>query len=201
MTYRTEKLAGAILAGGLATRYGGAVKGDLDAGGGRTILQRLLAELAAAGIDEVIVSANDPARYASLGRPVVADLRPGLGPLGGIEAVLAHHAGRFNATVLLPCDLPGITAAQIGELAAAFRGGQSRIVVAETGDSFRHPLCSVVHNGLLPDISAALDAGELSVGRLWHKLGAAAVRFDDQTPFFNVNTPQDLANWHEGIAD
>ena len=83
----------------------------------------------------------------------------------------------------------------ISVLIDAFRGSAARIVVAETADFSWQPLCSVVHNGILADVRASLDAGQLGVQRLWRKLGAVGVRFADDRPFFNVNTPEDMARW------
>ena len=197
MTDRHGKLGAAVLAGGKASRYAGADKAALDCGDGRSIVRRLLDELALAGFEEAVLCANDPGRYASLPVPVIGDLRPGAGPLGGIEAALAHFGGRTEGVALLPCDLPGISAREIRVLAEAFRAGGARVVVAQTGDSFWHPLCAVVHNDVLVELTAALDAGRRGVGRLWRSLGAAAVRFQDEEPFFNVNTPEDMAGWRE----
>jgi molybdopterin-guanine dinucleotide biosynthesis protein A len=195
MPPNVPKLAAAILAGGLASRYGGTDKGLLDCGDGRSIIRRLLDELAAAGLREAIICANDAPRYADLGVAVVPDLRRGAGPLGGIEAAMSYWAGRAEATVLLPCDLPGISAGEIRALAETFGTRGAPLVVAETGEARWHPLCAVVRNDLLPAVSAAIDQGELGVGRLWRKLGAVGVRFEDEAPFFNVNTPEDLTAW------
>ncbi len=208
MTIKRDRIAGAILAGGRAKRYGGANKAGLDVGDGRTILEHLVGELAAGGVSDVIVCANDEiARAANVpGLPAVADNRPHLGPLAGVEAALAHFAGRgldgvaqprYDATVLLACDMPGISAAVISALIDAFGTGQARIVVAETANFSWQPLCSVVHNGILADVRAALDAGRLGVQRLWRELGAVGVRFADDRAFFNVNTPEDMARWQE----
>ena len=194
----TATLGAAILAGGRARRYGGADKGALGCGDGRPIIRRLLDELALADVTDVIVCADDPGHFEGLHLPVVADLRPGCGPLGGIAAALTHYRGRADGVVLLACDLPGISAVEIRALTRAFRAGRPRVAVARTGDSLWHPLCSVVHNDILPAVAAALDAGEFGVGKLWRKLEAREVRFDDETPFFNVNTPEDLASWREG---
>ncbi len=244
MTTRRDRIAGAILAGGLATRYGGANKAALDLGDGRTLLEHISGELSAAGVGEVIVCASAQAAQAARagGLKAVPDRRPQLGPLAGIEAALAHYAGLsgkcaveppggeltveprsgeraveplggeltveprsgeraveppYDATVLLACDMPGITAREISTLIDAFRQAQAAIVVAEMPDFSWQPLCSVVHNGILADVRAALDAGQLSVQRLWRKLGAVGVRFADDRPFFNVNTPEDMTRWRE----
>ena len=206
MTTRRDRIAGAILAGGLATRYGGTNKAALDLGDGRTLLEHISGELSAAGVGEVIVCASAQAAQAARagGLTAVPDRREHLGPLAGIEAALAHYAGlsgeqavepQYDATVLLACDMPGITASEISTLIDAFRQAQAAIVVAEMPDFSWQPLCSVVHNGILADVRAALDAGQLGVQRLWRRLGAVSVRFANDGPFFNVNTPEDMARW------
>jgi molybdopterin-guanine dinucleotide biosynthesis protein A len=197
VTAARERLAGAILAGGGATRLGGLAKGALDVGDGRTMARRALDALTAAGIEDVIVCAAAAAAYGQLGCAVVPDLRPGAGPLGGIEAALAHYAGRCDAVVLLPCDTPGIGAAEVRALAAAFRASGAPVVAAAGPDGRWHPLCAVLRNGILGRVSEALDAGRAGVGDLWRALGAKPVRFDDETPFVNVNTPEDLHRWRE----
>jgi molybdopterin-guanine dinucleotide biosynthesis protein A len=208
MTTRRDRIAGAILAGGLATRYGGTNKAALDLGDGRTLLEHISGELWAAGVGEVIVCASAQAAQAARagGLKAVPDRREHLGPLAGIEAALAHYAGlsgeltvepQYDATVLLACDMPGITASEISALIDAFRQAQAAIVVAEMPDFSWQPLCSVVHNGILADVRAALDAGQLGVQRLWRRLGAVSVPFADDRPFFNVNTPEDMARWRE----
>jgi len=149
MTTDRDRIAGAILAGGLATRYGGANKASLDAGRGRTLLQHVWGEMSAAGVGEVVVCSSDEAAKAAPGLKAVPDSRPHLGPLAGVEAALAHFAGpggeiptepRYDATVLLACDMPGVTAAVISALIDAFRGGAARIVVAEMADFPWQPL-------------------------------------------------------------
>ena len=197
MTADTQglRLAGAVLAGGRALRYGGRPKGLLEITPGVTILERTLREMGAAGVAEIAISANDPEPYRRFGRAVVPDLRPGGGPLCGVEAVLARHRGRSDATLFLPCDLPGITRGEVSALAENFRRGEARVVVAETGLSFWHSLCIVVHNDVLDAVTRALDERRLRVRDLWRALGARPVPFEDAVPFFNVNAPEDLAQW------
>jgi len=187
--------AGAVLAGGRATRYGGQPKGLLRLGDGRTIIEREVAELRAAGVEDIVIVANEAPPYERCGETVIRDLRPGMGPLGGIEAALAWSRGRCDSVVFLPCDLPGMTAKEIAGLASAFAGTSELVAVAVTEASFWQPLCAVVHNAALPRVSRALDEGRRAVREVWQELGAAEVRFDDPAPFFNVNSPEDLARW------
>ncbi len=197
-SHKAARIAGAILAGGSAARYGGRPKGLLRLADGRTVIERELAEIRAAGVENVVIVANEPELYGTPGAAVIPDLRRGMGPLAGIEAALAWSRRRADAVLFLPCDLPGITAAEIAALVGAFAHGSELAAVAMTEVSFWQPLCAVVHNDALPAVSRALDGGRRTVRQVWQELGAAEVRFDDPAPFFNVNTPDDLARWLAG---
>ena len=87
------KPAGLILAGGRGSRMGEGPPKPLRLLGGRPLISHVAERLRGA-VDPLLVNAAEPAAYAALGLPVVADLRPGFqGPLAGIEAGLAHLAG------------------------------------------------------------------------------------------------------------
>ena len=195
------RIFGAILAGGQATRMGRRAKGLLPHGHGGSLIAHLLTELRAAGVADVLIAANDPGAYSRFGVPVVADLRPGLGPLAGIEAALAHvtDENRADAALFLPCDLPAITHRQIGRLVAAFQSRPAGIKIAVTqGDLPRwHALCCIMHRDKLPEIAAALDRGQLKVTTLWEELGAEEVPFEDPQPFENVNTMEEFEVWRK----
>src|SRR4051812_49681966 len=87
------KSAGAILAGGGATRFGGKPKG-LEVVGGERILDRLARVMtdALGDLPLLVANASDAAEW----RPdlrTVADVQPGFGALGGIyTAVIAAPA-------------------------------------------------------------------------------------------------------------
>jgi molybdopterin-guanine dinucleotide biosynthesis protein A len=190
---RKPTIAAAILAGGHAARCAGCPKALLTLPDGSTILGRMIAEIASAGILRVAIVANDPEAYGRFGLPVVGDRRLGCGPLGGIEAALLHHRTEQDV-LILPCDLPAITSTEIFTLCDTFAAGTVPVVFAET-DGVWQPLCAVVSNDALGAVTAALDRGWTSPRRLWQDLGAVTVRFADPAPFFNVNTPEDFDRW------
>jgi molybdenum cofactor guanylyltransferase len=194
------RIAAAILAGGKATRLGGVSKGLLSGGDGKSIVARLIEQAAAAGIDDVIVSANDPRPYQSLNRPIIADHHADIGPLGGIEAVLSHLAPSFDGVVLLACDLPNVTACEILRLAQAYKSMPGRVILARTGRGDQ-PLCAVAPVTVLADVQAAIASRSFGVRRLWQSLGAVPVDFDDEARFLNINTPEDLRNWRTSSGE
>jgi molybdopterin-guanine dinucleotide biosynthesis protein A len=194
-TRTTRRIAGAILAGGKAQRMGGIAKGMLPAGGSLSLIERLVVHLIRAGVEEIIIVANDDRPYTRIGCAIVPDGRIDAGPLAGIEAALGYFAGRYDAVLCLPCDMPSLSSKEMSALIAAFADTGGPVVFAETEDSARHPLCAVVRADLLDGISAALDRGERAVSGLWSELGGFALHFDDPKPFINLNRPGDLNAW------
>ncbi|MGF1554088.1 MAG: molybdenum cofactor guanylyltransferase MobA [Paracoccaceae bacterium] len=194
------RAAGVILAGGLARRMGGGDKTLLPLGG-RPILVRVIERLAPQ-VDALALNANgDPARLAAYGLPVIADTVEGFaGPLAGVLAAMrwaapqgyTHVASAAGDTPFFPADL-------VARLAAA-RGPGERIAIAATTDARRgglseHPTFGLWPVDLVDDLEASLRA-EMRKVIVWaSRHGCARAVFDDagEMPFFNVNTPDDLA--------
>ncbi|NQT53378.1 molybdenum cofactor guanylyltransferase [bacterium] len=191
------RFAGAVLAGGEASRMGGQPKGLLERVPGQPIIVHLLDVLSRAGASETIISANDAPLYAPLGVEVVPDVHPGLGPLSGIEAVLAHFVDDCEAVAFLPCDLPAISVAEVERLVNAYRAGPPTVhmVVAGPGRSCRQPCCCVVPTAALPAVRRSIEEDKLKIGLLWRELGMVEVAFRDPAPFHNINCPADYAAW------
>lgn len=189
------RMAGVILAGGNARRMGGIPKGMLRARGGLPVIARLIVHMLRAGIEEIVISANDERPYAHLGCDIVLDGRAGVGPLAGIEAALTHFAGRYDGLLCLPCDLPALSSREMSALMTAFGAHGGPVVFAETEGPLRHPLCAAIRNDVLESVSAALDEGMGAAADLWQQLGGSAVHFDDPQPFINLNSPGDVDAW------
>lgn len=191
-----SRVTGVILAGGLASRYGGRAKG-LEVVGGRRILDRVAAALADAA-DELLLVANHPDADGWLpGVRVAGDVRPHAGSLGGIHAALVHAGG---PALVVAWDMPFVTAPLLRALRAL--GSDADAAVPESDSSRRglEPLCAYYGPACLPAIERRLDAGDRRVIGFYddvrlRRLDAAAVaRFGDPALLFlNVNTPAELA--------
>lgn len=191
-----SRIAGIILAGGRSSRMGGAEKAFL-APGGQPLVARAIERLRPQ-VERLAVNANgDPARFAALGVPVVADTVPGFaGPLAGILAGMRWAASRgCEAVATVAVDTPFFPADLVARLAAARGVEPHRPVVAESGGRL-HPVFGLWPVSLADDLAAFLDAGEtFKVAAFAQAHGAVAVSFDsaESDPFFNVNRPEDLA--------
>ncbi|MDG1378012.1 MAG: molybdenum cofactor guanylyltransferase MobA [Yoonia sp.] len=183
---------GVILAGGLATRMGGGDKGLLQLGD-QSILDHVIARLTPQ-VDYLALNANgDPARFAALKMPVIADsIADYAGPLSGVLAGLdwaaaqgADHIVTAAAdTPFLPCDL-------VPQLQFAAERAGVDIALAATPDG-RQPTFGLWPVRLRADLREALEGGLRKVVLWTSKHGAATAEFPDSAAFFNVNTPTDL---------
>ncbi len=95
-----------ILAGGESKRMGRDKAWlKLD---GKPLIQLAVEKARALGIREILLSGRVSEDYSTLGCPVLFDLEPGFGPLGGIERGL-HHCTSPRLLVLA-VDLPQMSA-------------------------------------------------------------------------------------------
>jgi len=191
------EIGGVILAGGNARRLGGIAKGTIEVGKGVSIVERLIKELAQAGVDNIVIAADDSRPYQNCGVKVISDIRVGIGPIGGIESGLVHFAGQSDAVMFVPCDMPNITAKEISALKKAFIETGAPVVFAETAGFFWHPLCAVVHNGLKEEISSAIDRGQRKIRDVWQQVKAVRVQFADESAFLNINSLADVNKWRK----
>lgn len=195
---------GVLLAGGLARRMGGGDK-PMRQVGGRTILDRIVERLEPQ-CDGLIVNANgDPARFAFLGRPVVADDVTGFaGPLAGILAALDWTAANrpgIEWVVSVASDSPFLPRDLVARLHAARREAGLPLACARSAGQI-HPVIGLWRVDLAGELRRALVAEDMrGVGRWAASQGVAHAAWPVEPcdPFFNANTPEDLAE-AEAIA-
>jgi len=185
----SRRPAGAILAGGAATRFGGLAKG-LERIGETRIVDRVVAALHEVASDIVVVGAPLTIAGALPALRTVPDGAPGSGPLGGILTALRATGGD---TVVLAWDMPFVTAADLWPLLTAPLEADAS--VWELDGRFE-PLCALYRVRALGALEQAFAEGERSpreaLRRLrLHKIGRDSIA--DPSPFTSVNTPEQLA--------
>lgn len=191
---------GVILAGGQATRMGGGDKGLLRLGG-QTLLARVIDRLAPQVAGLALNANGDPTRFARTGLPVLADSIPGFaGPLAGVLAGLDWAAGKgADAIVTAAADTPFFPGDLVPQLLLSGEGMDNPLVLAATPDpargSIRHPTFGLWPVALRDDLREALQGGLRKVVIWTEQHGGREALFPVTTfdPFFNVNTPDDLA--------
>ncbi|KAB0264400.1 molybdenum cofactor guanylyltransferase MobA [Microvirga brassicacearum] len=185
-----------LLAGGLARRLGGGDK-PMRKIGDRTMLERIIARLQPQ-CTELILNANgDPGRFSSTGLRVVPDDVPGSpGPLAGILAGLDWaHRSQAEWVVSVATDTPFLPLDFVARLHDARLAAGFPICQAVSGDR-THPVNALWAVSLREDLRYALVVeGVRKVERWAARHGVARAEWPTEPfdPFFNVNTPEDLA--------
>ena len=195
-----QKPLGVILAGGQARRMGGGDKGLLTLGG-IDLLSRIIGRLAPQ-VAQIAINANgDPARFSSFGLPVIADGVPDFaGPLAGVLAGL-DWASQNGAThiISVAADTPFFPTDLTTQLVNAANSENALIALAASPHSerglLRQPTFGLWPVELRNDLRHSLSQGVRKIV-VWTDTHATAIAQVDAVPFdpfFNVNTPADLA--------
>jgi molybdopterin-guanine dinucleotide biosynthesis protein A len=195
-------VSGVILAGG-ASRRMGQDKAFLEVGGQPLIA--IVAERLRAVTSEVIVAANDTARYAAFGDRCVPDVYPGVGTLGGIHAGL--RAAAHDLVLVVACDMPflnpDLLAWFVDTAGKTNGGGRADLIVLKHEDGVE-PLHAVYRRSCLPAIEATIRTGERCAFAFYDQIvvryvSPAEIATLDPTlrSFRNLNTPD---QWHEVLV-
>ena len=198
-------IAGLVLAGGLSRRMGGGEKG-LQQLGGQSMISRVIGRIAPQ-VDALAINANsDPEPYLNFGLPVLPDTIGGhAGPLAGVLTGLewaatlpgvTHIVSAATDTPFLPLDL----VARFSALA-----GPERIVIARSNGN-RHPVFGLWPVPLRQDLAQWLATSDTMKVLAWvnrHDFTFCDFEADGDgvpDPFFNANTPEELAEAEAFLA-
>ncbi|MBL8564711.1 MAG: molybdenum cofactor guanylyltransferase MobA [Hyphomicrobiaceae bacterium] len=207
---------GVLLAGGQSRRMfdgtpGGGDKGllALDA---RPMLTHV-ADSLRPQVGALVINANgDPERFRAFGLDVVPDTLDGfVGPLAGVLAGMrwaAAHAPSASDIVTVSTDAPFLPGDLVARLIAARKGAPAgeRIAMARSGGHL-HPVIGLWPVDLADDLQAALTNGVRKVLAWTDRHGTLGVDFpsrllagEEVDPFFNANTPEELAEARRLVA-
>ncbi len=186
----TITISAVILAGGRATRMGGADKG-LQLFRGEPLFMHVYHRLSTQ-VEEISLNANrNRQRYRASGLPVFADRLSGFqGPLSGMLTALERAHTEF--VLFVPCDTPFLPADLRTKLQSAVE--KSHVFAAYAHDGEReHPTCCLLAVALKDKLEAYLRRGHRRILQFLRENGAQAVDFSQQpAAFTNINTIADL---------
>ncbi len=191
---------GVILAGGKSRRMG---RDKLPLKMGNATLIERVHDALASRCGETIVVGDEG--YAPAGARRILDLRPGEGPLAGVEAGLL--AARHRAVFIAAGDMPFLTGDLVGYLLGLLSDHVPAVVPVY--EDRPHPLCAAYGRELRPAVSVALDEDVRSVRELLE--GLPGVRYvgegelrrfgDPNLLLTNVNSPEDLARAQDMLRE
>jgi len=195
---------GVVLAGGLARRMGGGDK-PLRLLAGRPLLDHVLERLKPQVAACAINANGDVARFAAYALPVIPDPLPDHpGPLAGILAALDWAATTHPQcpwVLTVPGDGPFLPPDLAERLHAARAASGIPMACAASG-GHTHPPIALWPTALRHALRDALLGGERKIDRWTARHGVAVATWVDThgDPFFNANTPEDLAEAERRLA-
>lgn len=194
------RVTGVIQAGGKSTRMGGRAKALMELGG-RRIIDRVV-EVVHAVTDQLLIVTNTPELYASLGLPMVPDVFPDHGSLGGIYSGLRAAPG--DAAFTVACDMPFLMP-EVARLVID-RAALADVVLPTSGGRLETLHACYAKTCLAP-MEAKLHQGRLRVAGFFDEVRVLAIPEEEvarfRAPdliFMNVNTPEELAQARERLA-
>ena len=181
-----------ILAGGRATRMGGADKGLIQLHN-QPLIQHVISRLQPQ-VDEILISANrEITHYESFGYKVLQDENQAFaGPLAGILLGLKH--AKHDLALAVPCDSPLLPLDLAARLYNGMLESPADIAVASSGGDV-HPVFCLMKKSVLPSLLAYIVSGERKVSAWQKSLNYIEVDFSGNSQAFtNLNTFDDLAD-------
>ncbi|MBC7250409.1 MAG: molybdenum cofactor guanylyltransferase [Anaerolineae bacterium] len=195
-----QKISCIVLAGGKSHRLG-RDKAFLEIGG-IPLIERVLERLQQIG-DEVLVVTNDPEPFAYLKLPVLKDVQPGQGVLGGLYTGL--RAARHQYSLVIACDMPFLDPKLLRYMVILAPGHD---VVIPYVQGMYEPLHAIYSQNCLEPIERVLAQGKRRIVdffpavRVRHVSEEEVSILDPQLlSFFNINTPEDLSRARQLAAN
>jgi molybdenum cofactor guanylyltransferase len=193
-------VTGVIQAGGKSTRMGGRPKALMELGG-RRIIDRVV-DVMRAVTDDLLIVTNTSEAYASLGLPMVGDVFPDHGSLGGIYSGL--RAASRDSIFTVACDMPFLMP-DVARLVTD-RAALADVIVPVVGGRYE-TLHACYAKSCLGPMEAKLRAGHLKIAGFFDDVRVLTIAEDEvarfRSPdlvFMNVNTPEEMAEARERLA-
>ena len=181
----------AIMAGGQSSRMG--TDKSFVLFNGRPMIEIVQEKVAELGAETLLIT-NKPDDYARLNLPMVGDILPDHGPLGGIYT--AVHAASHPHVLVVACDMPWLNRPLL-EYMITLR--ETADVIVPRWEKYPEPLHAIYSKTCQPAIEAKLKAKRLKITGFF---GQVNVRFVERTEiekfdgngrsFANINSPEDL---------
>jgi molybdopterin-guanine dinucleotide biosynthesis protein A len=188
---RKEVVSVAILAGGQSRRMG--QEKAFMVVGGQPVIERVLARVKPLS-DDLFISTNSPEQYEQLGLPLVGDVYPNKGALGGIYSAI--KAARYKHILIVACDMPFLNVRLLQYLISLAHSAE--VVAPMIKPPQPETMHAIYSKSCLPSIEKRLQANGLRVIGFFDEVSVRYVdrdeisRFDPNFySFLNMNTPEE----------
>ena len=161
---------------------------------GQPLIERVVQRVKSAAAELILIT-NQPEQFAYLGLPLVADLIPGKGPLGGLFTSLT--VASFPVVAVIACDMPFVNAALLETQRDLLAGGDWDVVIPHSEEGLE-PLHALYSAACRETFENAIRQGERKILDVIGRLNVRQVSSEElrrvgvkESSFVNVNTPEE----------
>lgn len=191
MSTTQQAITGVILAGGQSSRMG--QNKALMSLGGKRLVDRVVAVMRKVFHDLLMVT-NTPEVYADLGLPMVRDVWPEKGSLGGVYSAIYRVTTPY--CLVVACDMPFLHAGVLRYLITQI--ADYDVIIPDVLDELQ-TLHAIYSKACLPPIERRLEANRLRIVGFFPDVRVRTVTASELQPydpqllaFQNLNTPEEF---------
>jgi molybdenum cofactor guanylyltransferase len=186
-----DNVTGIILSGGKSSRMG--MDKGLAGLNGKALVTYSI-DILSSITAKIFISSNNPS-YEKFGLPVIRDIYPEIGPMGGICSCLLNTSTDFN--LVLSSDMPFMKPELYLHLLAC--DGDSQVILPSFDGIHPEPMCGIYHRSILPDMRKFIMKGNYKLPDLFKTIRFKMIHITPEMDLFsedmmiNINTLHDLA--------
>ena len=186
-----------VLAGGKSKRFG-RDKSQVKLGN-KILIDHVLSEIIDLYKDILIVT-NEPIKFLNSDKiSITSDIKKGLGPLGGVFSAMRwakDNRKNYKWISTFPIDTPFFKKEHLIKFYKKINLDKSNLFFMKSKNT-RHNIFGLWSLELFEKLELALNKGDRKV-ELWaNEIGVKTIDFEHENnndPFFNINTEEDLEN-------
>ena len=186
-----------VLAGGKSKRFG-RDKSQVKLGN-KILIDYILSEIIDLYKDILIVT-NEPIKFLNSDKiSITSDIKKGLGPLGGVFSAMRwakDNRKNYKWISTFPIDTPFFKKEHLIKFNKKINLDKSNLFFMKSKNT-RHNIFGLWSLELFEKLELALNKGDRKV-ELWaNEIGVKTIDFEHENnndPFFNINTEEDLEN-------
>ena len=189
-----NNILGTVLAGGKSQRFG-ADKSQVKLGN-KLLIDYILSEIIDE-FNEVLVVSNNQINFESSEKiSLIKDFKQGLGPLGGVLTAMKWIKDKnknYQWISTFPADTPFFKNEILKDFLKSINQDDGKLFFIKSNNT-RHNIFGLWSVDLMDRLEKDLDKGERKVEVWANSIGVKSInmKFENEDPFFNINTKDDL---------
>ncbi|MDA9956958.1 molybdenum cofactor guanylyltransferase [Candidatus Pelagibacter sp.] len=196
-----NNILGTVLAGGKSQRFG-ADKSQVKLGN-KLLIDYILSEIIDE-FNEVLVVSNNQINFESSEKiSLIKDFKQGLGPLGGVLTAMKWIKDKnknYQWISTFPADTPFFKNEILKDFLKSINQDDGKLFFIKSNNT-RHNIFGLWSVDLMDRLEKDLDKGERKVEVWANSIGVKNINmnFENEDPFFNINTKEDLEKAMENL--